>query len=43
MQPGEVDNGVLEEMDITEAVRVLCGGKSRALLGMRAEDLEGWI
>ena len=46
MQPGEVDDGVLEETDIVEAVRGMRGwgwGVSTGPFGIRAEELKGWL
>ena len=39
----EVEYRVPEEADISQAVRSLKGGRAGYPLGMRAEDLKGWL
>ena len=42
--PAEVEDGVPEEAEISQAVRGLKGGRAGGLSGIRAEDLiKGWL
>ena len=43
VRPGEVDDDVLEETDIVNAVRGLQGGKARGAYGVRSEELNRWL
>ena len=38
-----MDDGVLEEVDIEQAVRSLKGGRAGGTSVMRADDLKGWL
>ena len=39
----EVEGGILGKEKVAQAVRILKRGRSGGLLGMRAEDLKGWL